>query len=160
MTQLQTAPVVGCNTLLRQARELLAQGQLATASAVGWDAAALAMADYAGSSVAFTDAAQELVKDDRGHTDAAEWVVSALALSDNAGYDWLDVDGVSRRLDDVQRLVILVKDIENPPQGSRGRVAAGLGVLWITELWPRSVRKGLGSRYLRATKTCARRLGL
>lgn len=118
MTQLQAAQAVDCDTLLRQARELLAQGELAAASAAGWDAAALAMADYAGPGVDFADAAQRLVKEHGGHTDAAEWVVSAMALADNVGYDWLDVDGVGRRLDDAQRLVILMKDIAEPPQGA------------------------------------------
>ena len=118
MTQLQTAPTTTCDGLLRRARELLAQGELATASAAGWDAAAEAMAGYSGPGVDFADAAQRLVKDYLGHTDAAEWVVSAMALSDNARYDWLNVDGISRRLDDVQRLAILVKDIAEPPRGA------------------------------------------
>ena len=157
MTQLQTAPVVGCNILLRQARELLTQGQLAAASAAGWEAAALAMADYAGPSVGFADAARQLVKNYRGHTDAAEWVVSALALSDNAGYDWLDVDGVSRRLDDVQRLVILVKDIAAPPQGAEDVLRRAWECMDNGALAPAS-EKGWEAA-LRATKTCADALG-
>ena len=118
MTQLQSAPAADCDALLRQARELLDKGELAPASEAGWRVAVHAMADYAGTDVDFTDAARELVKDWRGNTDAAEWVVSALALSDNVGYDWLDVDGIGRRLDDVQRLVMLVKEIAEPPQSA------------------------------------------
>ena len=118
MTQPQTAPATECDTLLRQARELLDKGDLALASAVGWQAAVAAMAGYAGADADFTDAAQCLVKDYRGDVNAAEWVVSALALSDNIRYDWLDVDGIGRRLDDVQRLAILVKDIAEPPQSA------------------------------------------
>ena len=116
MTQLQSAPAASCDTLLRQGRELLNKGELAPASARGWQAASRAMSDYVDAD--FTDAARELVVDYRGHTDAAEWVVSALALRDNAEYDWLDRDGVARRLDDVQRLAILVKDINEPPQSA------------------------------------------
>ena len=117
-TQLQSAPAADCDTLLRQARELLDKGELAPASAAGWDAAVRALTDYAGPGADFADAAQQLVGDYRGHTDAAEWVVSAMALSDNTGYDWLDADGIARRLDDVQRLAILVKDIAEPPQSA------------------------------------------
>lgn len=116
MTQTQAATAETCDQYLRQGREFLAQGDLASASASGWQAAVIVMAGYAGPGAEFnfTDAAQRLVKDNRGHT-AAEWVVSAMALSDNAGYDWLDSEGVARRLEDVQRLVNLVFDIANPP---------------------------------------------
>ena len=117
MTQLQSAPASDCDTLLRRARELLDKGELALASGAGWQAAVAVMSAYAGSAADFTDVAQRLVKDHRGHT-AAEWVVSALALSDNAGYDWLDSEGIARRLDDVQRLAILVKDMVEPPQSA------------------------------------------
>ena len=120
MTQTQSVTAETCDHFLRQGREFLAQGDLASASAAGWRAAEIAMASYAGPGAEFnfTDAAQRLVKDHRGHTAAAEWVVSAMALSDNAGYDWLDSEGVARRLDDVQRLAILVKDIAEPPQSA------------------------------------------
>ncbi len=119
MTQTQSVTAETCDHFLRQARKFLAQGDLASASAAGWQAAVTVMASYAGSGAEFnfTDAAQRLVKDNREHT-AAEWVVSAMALSDNAGYDWLDSEGVARRLDDVQRLAILVKDIAEPPQSA------------------------------------------
>lgn len=119
MTQTQSVTAETCDQYLRQGREFLAQGDLASASASGWQAAVIAMASYAGPGAEFnfTDAAQRLVKDNREHT-AAEWVVSATALSDNAGYDWLDSEGVARRLDDVQRLAILVKDIAEPPQSA------------------------------------------
>ena len=115
------APATECDALLRQGRHLLDAGQLAPASAAGWQAAVSAMAAYAASDGAaagagFTDAARHLVKHYRGDGQAAEWAVSALALSDNAQYDWLDRDGVSRRLDDIQRLSILVQDIAHPPQ--------------------------------------------
>ena len=120
MTQTQSVTAETCDHFLRQGREFLAQGDLASASAAGWQAAVIVMANYAGSGAEFnfTDAAQRLVKDHRGHAAAAEWVVSAMALSDNAGYDWLDSEGVARRLDDVQRLAILVKDIAEPPQSA------------------------------------------
>ena len=120
MTQTQSVTAETCDHFLRQGREFLAQGDLASASAAGWQAAVIVMANYAGSDAEFnfTDAAQRLVKDHRGHAAAAEWVVSAMALSDNAGYDWLDSEGVARRLDDVQRLAILVKDIAEPPQSA------------------------------------------
>ena len=114
-----------CDARLRQARQLLDAGQLAPASAAGWQAAQSAMAAYAANDGAtagagFTDAARQLVKhcqDEHCRDDGrvAEWAVSALALSDNAQYDWLDRDGVARRLDDVQRLAILVQDIANRP---------------------------------------------
>ncbi len=120
MTQTQAATAETCDQFLRQAREYLAQGDLVSASATGWRAAEIAMASCAGPGAGFnfTDAAQRLVKDNRGHTNAAEWVVSAMALSDNAGYDWLDSEGVARRLDDVQRLAILVKDLAEPPRSA------------------------------------------
>ena len=115
------APATECDALLRQGRQLLDAGQLAPASAAGWQAAQSAMAAYAASdgaatSAGFTDAARRLVQHYRGNGQAAEWAVSALALSDNAQYDWLDRDGVSRRLDDIQRLFILIQDIAHPPQ--------------------------------------------
>ena len=109
-----------CDALLRQARQLLDAGQLAPASAAGWQAAQAAMAAYAATdgtaaNANFTDAACHLVKHHQGDDRAAEWVVSALALPDNAQYDWLARDGVARRLDDVQRLTILIHDLANPP---------------------------------------------
>ena len=115
------APATECDALLRQGRQLLDAGRLAPASAAGWQAAQSAMSAYAASDGAaagagFTDAARRLVQHYRGDGQAAEWAVSALALSDNAQYDWLDRDGVSRRLDDIQRLSILAQDIANPPQ--------------------------------------------
>ena len=115
------APATECDALLRQGRQLLDAGRLAPASAAGWQAAQSAMAAYAASDGAsaragFTDAARRLVKHYRGDGPAAEWAVSALALADNAQYDWLDRDGVSRRLDDIQHLSILVQDIAHPPQ--------------------------------------------
>ena len=119
MTQLQAVAAETCNQFLRQGREFLAQGDLASASAAGWRAAALALEAYTGGALAdaeFRDAAHQLVTDQRGYATAAEWVVSAIALSDNTLDDWLDVDGVARRLDDVQRLALLVKDIADPPQ--------------------------------------------
>ena len=118
MTQPQAVAAETCDHFLRQGREFLAQGDLASASAAGWRAAVRAMADYAGADADFTEAARRLVNDHRERGDVAEWVVSAMALSDNAGYDWLDVDGIARRLDDVQRLAILVKDIAEPPQSA------------------------------------------
>ena len=117
MTQPQAVAAETCDQFLRQGREFLAQGDLASASSAGWRAAVEAMAAYAGPNADFTDAARELVKD-YGDVNAAEWVVSALALSDNVRYDWLDVDGIGRRLDDVQRLAMLVKDIAEPPQSA------------------------------------------
>ena len=120
MTQTQAVTAETCDHFLRQGREFLAQGDLASASSAGWQAAVTAVAIYAGpgADFNFTDAAQRLVRDNRGHAAAAEWVVNAMALSDNAGYDWLDVDGVARRLDDVQRLAILVQDMAEPPQSA------------------------------------------
>lgn len=120
MTQTQAVTAETCDYFLRQGRELLAQGDLVAASSAGWQAAVIAMASYAGPGAAFnfTDAAQRLVKINRGHTVAAEWVVSAMALSDNIEYGWLDRDGIARRLDDVQRLAILVKDIADMPQSA------------------------------------------
>ena len=121
MTQPQTVAAETCDQFLRQGREFLAQGDLASASAAGWRAAVLALEAYAGDAVAecdFKDAARALVKDGRGTAKAAEWVVSAITLSENVVDDWLDKDGVGRRLDDVQRLVLLVKDIAEPPQSA------------------------------------------
>ena len=118
------------NALLRQARELLEQGWRAVASAVGWRVALSAVATYAGTAgwpvdgggdryrVFFAEAARRLVQDRRGDDRAAEWTASALALYDNTQYDWLDRDGVGRRLDDVQRLTILAQDIAEPPQNA------------------------------------------
>ncbi|MCE2500216.1 MAG: hypothetical protein J4G13_05080 [Dehalococcoidia bacterium] len=74
------------------------------------------MGAYAGPDADFLDDARKLVNEHRGNGNAAEWVVSAMALSDNVEYDWLDKDGVGRRLDDVQRLTILVADLADPPQ--------------------------------------------
>ena len=119
MTQPQALAAETCDQFLRQGREFLAQGDLASASAAGWRAAVLALEAYSGDTIAesdFRDAARRLVKDGRGGTKAAEWVVSAIALSDNTRDDWLGADGVARRLDDVQRLTLLVKDIAEPPQ--------------------------------------------
>jgi hypothetical protein len=116
MTQLQSTPAADCGTLLRQARLLLNTGMKNVAAAAGWKAALWGMEAYAGPDADFTDAARQLVKDRRGNDNATEWIVSAMALSDNAKYDWLDVDGVARRLDDVQRLVTLIEDIAAPPQ--------------------------------------------
>jgi hypothetical protein len=116
MTQLQSMPAADCGTLLRQARLLLNTGMKNVAAAAGWKAALWGMEAYAGPDADFTDAARQLVKDRRGNDNATEWIVSAMALSDNAKYDWLDVDGVARRLDDVQRLVTLIEDIAAPPQ--------------------------------------------
>ena len=119
MTQPLAVAAETCDEFLRQGRESLAQGKLASASAAGWRAAVLALEDYSGSPVAdgdFRNAARGLVKDTRAHTNTAEWVVSAIALSDNVDDDWLDADGIARRLDDVQRLALLVKDIAKPPQ--------------------------------------------
>ncbi len=118
MTQPQPVLTASCDHFLRQGREALAQGELASACRAGWQAAVSAMAAYAGPDADFADAARELVNDCGRHGSAAEWVFSAMALSENAKYDWLDKDGVGRRLDDVQRLVILVKDIAEPPQSS------------------------------------------
>lgn len=118
MTQTESAPATGCDALLRRARELLGKDELVPASAAGWQAAVLAMGAYAGPDTDFPDAARKLVNERRGRGNAGEWAVSALALSDNIQYDWLDKDGVGRRLDDVQRLVILIKDIAEPPKSA------------------------------------------
>ena len=121
MTHLQPVLAETCDYFLRQGREYLAQGDLVPASNAGWQAALLAVGAHASDALAggdFKDVAQTLVKDSRGRGNAAEWVVSAMALSDNVEYDWLDKDGVGRRLDDVQRLVILVKDITEPVQNA------------------------------------------
>ena len=129
------APATDCDALLRQGRQLLGTGQLAPASAAGWQAAQSAMSAYAGPDVpdgmdemdgkaGFQEIAASLLNHYRGDCNASEWVFSALALSDNAQYDWLDRDGVSRRLDDVQRLSILVQDIANPAADCRRPAAA------------------------------------
>ena len=121
MTQTQAVTAETCDQFLRQGREFLAQGDLASASAAGWRAAVLALEAYAGDTVSesdFRDAARRLVKDSRGSAKAAEWAVSAITLSENVADDWLDADGVARRLDDVQRLALLVKDIANPPRNA------------------------------------------
>ena len=121
MTQSQPILAETCDYFLRQGRESLAQGELVSASNAGWQAAVLAVGAYAGDDLAggdFKDVAQKLVKDSRGRGNPAEWVVSAMALSDNVEYDWLDQAGVGRRLDDVQHLVILVKDIAEPPKSA------------------------------------------
>ena len=109
---------------------MLDAGELAPASAAGWQAAQFAMAAYAGTDgldgmagfqkiagmAGFQEIAGSLLNHYRGDCNASEWIFSALALADNARCDWLDQDGVSRRLDDVQRLSILLQDIANPPQ--------------------------------------------
>ena len=121
MTQPQAVVAETCDQFLRQGREFLAQGDLASASSAGWRAALLALEGYSGDTVAESDSrdtARRLVKDSRGSAKAAEWVVSAITLSENVADDWLDKDGVGRRLDDVQRLVLLVKDIAEPPQSA------------------------------------------
>ena len=121
------APAADCDALLRQGWQLLDAGQLAPASAAGWKAAQSAVSAYAGPDVpdgingmdgkpAFQEIAGSLLNHYRGDRNASEWVFSALALSDNSRCDWLNRDGVSRRLDDVQRLSILVQDIANPQQ--------------------------------------------
>ncbi len=147
MTQLQSAPVSDCDTLLRQARELLDKGELALASDVGWRAAVRAMADYEGSDADFTEAARRLVNDYRERGDVAEWVVGTLALSDNSKYDWLDAESIAHRLDDVQRLVILIADLADPRQSAddilrRARECLDNGALavasekgWEAALW-------------------------
>lgn len=119
-----------CDALLRQGRQLLDAGQLAPASAAGWQAAQSAMSAYASpdaadasdisdmmnGKAAFRETAGRLLNHYQVDCNASEWIFSALALADNAACDWLDRDGVSRRLDDVQRLSILVNDIAHPPQ--------------------------------------------
>ena len=121
-TQPQPAAPSAVDAFLRRGRELLAQGRLAPAAAAGWQAAVHALNAYAATpdddGRGFRDAALRLSQDPRGDGRAAEWAVSALALSDNIRYDWLDRHGVGRRLDDVQRLVMLVKDIASPPQSA------------------------------------------
>lgn len=121
MTQAQAVVAETCDQFLRQGREFLAQGDLASASAAGWRTAVMALEAYTGHAIAesdFKDAARRLVRDSRGNAKAAEWVVSAITLSENVTDDWLDADGVARRLDDVQRLTLLVKDIAEPPQSA------------------------------------------
>ena len=132
------------DALLRRARDLLVQGELVLASAAGWLAAAAAMAAYAGGdgdSIAsdrdgFAKIARRLVNDYRGWGGAAEWAVGALTLADNVQYSWLGRDGISRRLDDVQRLLILVQDVADPPRGAddilrRARQCMGNGSLAV-----------------------------
>lgn len=110
-----------CDALLRDGRQSLRRGDLAQASAKGWEAAGHAAAGYA--SLAgdncdrdgFERLMLQLSKDPRSHDRSAEWAVSAMALSDNARLDWLDRSGVGRRLDDVQRLVTLIFDLAHPP---------------------------------------------
>ena len=122
MTQLPHDYTQTCDELLRLGQEYLAQGELALASAKGWDAAGYAAKTYAGliwqsgSDADFKDVVLQLSKDHRSHDSSVEWAVSAMALADNARYDWLDKSGVGRRFDDVQRLAMLVFDIANPPQ--------------------------------------------
>lgn len=123
----QSAPVTESDARLRRARELLDAGRLALASAAGWQAALSAMAAHAGrddgvddvtgcDETDFKETARRLLKDHRGNDSPSEWVFSALALADNAKFDWLGRDGISRRLDDVQRLLILVQDAAHPPR--------------------------------------------
>ena len=121
MTQRQSAPVAAGDEFLRRGRELLAKGELAPASEKGWQAAVSAVNAYVGANGLggdFEKIALELAKDHRKHWNTAEWLVSAMALRDNTLYDWLDRDNIGRRLDDVQRLVILVKDMADPPQNA------------------------------------------
>ncbi len=119
MTQTQSVTAETCDHFLRQAREYLAQDDLADASASGWQAAVRALEVHTGDAIAegyFRDAARKLVKDRRARANAAEWVISAITLSENVADDWLDNDGVAHRLDDVQRLVVLIDDMASPPQ--------------------------------------------
>ena len=122
MTQPQSATASAGDEILRRGRALLALGRLAPASAAGWQAAVHALNAYAATpdddGRGFHSAALRLAQDPHGDGRAAEWAVSALALSDNIKYDWLDRDGVGRRLDDVQRLAMLVQDIASPPQSA------------------------------------------
>ena len=123
-TPQQSASVSESDKRLRLARKLLAEGPRFAAAALGWQAALLAMAAYAGrdnldGTTDFKEIAHRLLNERRGNGNAPEWVFSALALADNnARYDWLGRDGISRRLDDVQRLLILVQDIANPPSSA------------------------------------------
>ena len=118
----QSAPVTESDARLRRARELLDAGRLALASAAGWQAALSAMAAYAGrddgvdDATDFKETARLLLNECWGDDNPSEWVFSTLALADNARYDWLGQDGVGRRLDDVQRLLILVQDAAHPPR--------------------------------------------
>ena len=119
----QSAPVSEGDARLRQARELLDAGRLAPASAAGWQAARSAMAAYAGragldGATGFKEAARRLLNEHWGDGNPSEWVFSALALADNAKFDWLGRDGIGRRLDDVQRLLILVQDVADPPSSA------------------------------------------
>ena len=126
MTQPQAVAAETCDQFLRQGREFLAQGDLVSASAAGWRAAVLASEAHTGKTIRdneFRDAARSLVNDCRAHANAAEWVVSAITLRENVDDDWLDSDGVARRLDDVQRLALLVADIANPPKSAEDIMA-------------------------------------
>ena len=119
MTQPLAVAAETCDQFLRQGREFLAQGDLAPASAAGWRAALAALEAHTGNAIAeadFRHAARILAKDPRAHAQTAEWAVGAITLRENVADDWLDADGVARRLDDVQRLALLVRDIANPPQ--------------------------------------------
>ena len=118
MTQLPQDYTQTCDTLLREGRECLTQDELASASAKGWDAAVYAANTYVGDASDFKDVVLRLSKDQQAPANGVEWAVSAMALADNARYDWLDSSGVSRRLDDVQRLVMLVYDRFAPPRSA------------------------------------------
>ena len=161
MTQPQAVAAKTCNQFLRPGREFLAQGDLSSASAAGWSAAMLTLAAYAGDAVAecdFKDAGRTLVKEQRGCAKAAEWVRSAITLSENIADDWLDAAGVARRLDDVQRLALLVQDIADPPGNAedilaRGRECLDNGCLTVAS------EKGWEAALL-ATRPCADSMGL
>lgn len=120
--QLPSDYTQACDLLLRDGRQSLNVGELAQASAKGWEAAGYAVRGFANlvgddyDRDGFESLMLKLSKDPRSHDRSAEWAVSALALSDNARLDWLDHTGVGRRLDDVQRLVTQVFDIAHPPQ--------------------------------------------
>ena len=122
MTQPQAVAAETCDQSLRRGREFLAQGDLVSASAKGWDAAVVAADAYAGmllqngGTANFERLMLQLSKDRRGVEGSAEWAVSAMALADNVRLDWFDRSGIRRRLEDVQRLVNVVFDIANPPQ--------------------------------------------
>ena len=164
----QSDPVTESDARLRRARELLDAGRLAPASAAGWQAALSAMAAHAGrddggdgatgcEATSFKETARRLLKDHRGDDNPSEWVFSALALADNAKFDWLGQDGISRRLDDVQRLLILLQDIANPPQTAadifqQARVCLDNGYLAVAS------EKGWQA-VLSATKTYADAVG-
>ena len=157
MTQPLPVLAESCDYFLRQGRAALAQGELVSASRAGWQAAVCATADYAGPDVDFTDGARRLVKDSLGNGNAAEWAVSAMALSDNIEYGWLDRYGIARRLDDVQRLAILVKDIADPPQTAEDILGRAWECMDNGYLIPAS-DKGWEAALL-AAKTCADAIG-